>query len=451
MRFLIECTYVFDHPNINSGIQRVVRNVINNLNGLQRDEACIPVVFKGGRLFRVIRLKPLGRDGLIAKLRAWVDTHRSRYWYWHAVLHNKKPFIYSRNLRRLLYLLFRLFSIGCVFFFGTLVTVTRLWINYERVEPLDAHDGDVLILLDSSWHSDFFGDVEKLKSKGMTVVGVVYDLIPLTHPHFCDKDLVKVFEAWFDWIVTHADGFMCISKTIAEEVRLFDRARSGGDGKENRWYDHFYLGAELDQVDAGSEISDRVNRVFQPGRPVYLMVSTIEPRKNHAYLLDAFDQLWARGNDVSLCFVGKVGWKCEALIKRIESHPERGGRLFMLNDLSDRELALCYQSSRALVFSSFVEGFGLPLIEALDRGLPVLASDIPVFREVVGRFATFFDLADPISLCRAVEAFESVDDAIHKTRLKSWKWLTWRDSAEQLLDRTKGNIDRVTTSPGGKM
>jgi glycosyltransferase involved in cell wall biosynthesis len=269
---------------------------------------------------------------------------------------------------------------------------------------------DVLILLDSSWHNDFFGTVQKLKKQGLTIVGVVYDLIPLTHPHFCDDGLVKVFENWFDWIIRYADGFMCISKTIAEEVKRFDFERQKGTVDPNRWYDHFYLGAELDLAEKTKIPSERMTTIFPAGRSVYLFVGTIEPRKNHAYLLDAFDRLWEQGRDVSLCLVGKIGWKCETLIGRIENHPELNKRLFMLTGLTDSELEYCYAKAKALVYPSFVEGFGLPLIEALDRGLPVLASDIPVFREIVRDYAAYFDLSDPASLCRSIETFESTED-----------------------------------------
>ena len=175
-------------------------------------------------------------------------------------------------------------------------------------------------------------------------------------------------------------------------------------------------------------------------------MGTIEPRKNHAYLLDAFDRLWKRGVDISLCLVGKVGWKCESLIGRIETHPELNRRLFMLTGLSDSDLAFCYGASKALVYPSFVEGFGLPLIEALGRGLPVLASDIPIFREIVGEVALYFDLSDPDSLCQAIEHFESTDKAAQKALPAAWTWPTWLDCTTQLLNRVKRNVGHVESA-----
>src|SRR5690606_41798773 len=133
-------------------------------------------------------------------------------------------------------------------------------------------------------------------------------------------------------------------------------------------------------------------------RPLDLMVITIEPHKNHVYLLDAFDLLWAENTDAALCFVGKIGWKNEHLIERIRRHPQLGKRLFMWNDLNDRELEYCYLNPRSLLFPSHVEGFGLPLVEAMQRKLPVMASDIPVFREIGGDAMAYFELSDPDNL-----------------------------------------------------
>jgi glycosyltransferase involved in cell wall biosynthesis len=442
MRYLFECTYVFDHPKDNSGIQRVVRNIINNLPHLAKEVTCIPIVIKRGDLFRVNHLKPLKQQNLVARLQEWATDFRTRYWHFYAVLHNSKFFSGSKTLRRLLYFLFRLGRVLYAVPLRLLVPVTSQWIDQKRIEPLKIRKDDVLILLDSSWHNDFFGTVQKLKKQGLTIVGVVYDLIPLTHPHFCDDGLVKVFESWFDWIIRYADGFMCISKTIAEEVKRFDFERQKGTVDENRWYDHFYLGAELDLAEKTKIPSERMTTIFPAGRSVYLFVGTIEPRKNHAYLLDAFDRLWEQGRDVSLCLVGKIGWKCETLIGRIENHPELDKRLFMLTGLTDSELEYCYSKAKALVYPSFVEGFGLPLIEALDRGLPVLASDIPVFREIVRDYAAYFDLSDPASLYRSIETFESTEERDKKASLAPWKWITWRDSASQLLNRVRRNLDQ---------
>jgi alpha-1,2-rhamnosyltransferase len=164
------------------------------------------------------------------------------------------------------------------------------------------------------------------------------------------------------------------------------------------------------------------------------MVSTIEPRKNHTYLLDCFEQLWQEGIDVNLLFIGKVGWEVAALMKRINQHPQRNQQFFVFHDANDAELAYAYEHSTALVFPSHAEGFGLPIIEALEHGLPVIASDIPVHREVGGDLAMYIDTAKTESLVDLVKDILAHGIPI-KHQPKDYHWLSWQESAQQLIDR----------------
>jgi alpha-1,2-rhamnosyltransferase len=265
------------------------------------------------------------------------------------------------------------------------------------------------------------------------IVAVVYDLIPLTHPQFCDENLVRVFDHWFGWVARTADGFVAISQTISEQVRQDVSRRMGPQAGALKWHGYFRLGSDLDQGQTSGLVRKPVLSMFSQGLPVYLMVSTIEPRKNHVYLVNAFEKIWANGGQVALCIVGKVGWKCAELVHRITQHPELGKRLFMFNDLSDTELERCYQQSRALMFPSFVEGFGLPLVEAMQRGLPAFASDIAVFREVGGEFLAYFDIGDPASLAHSVLAFESSGQFPAQKPVSDWAWPGWKESAQELV------------------
>jgi alpha-1,2-rhamnosyltransferase len=436
MRFLIECTYVYEHPQDNSGIQRVVRNIIRELGAYQPNVECVPVMMNGGQLYRVLSLAPLaaeravGRKKLINKL----DHLRNRYWWWHSRLELQWPFRASKTARRLLFGAGKLASLAII-----LPLRVLRWLNRnvppvpQRAVPLEAQAGDQLILLDSSWHDDFFPLAEGLKRQGVGIVSVIYDLIPLTHPQFCDAGLVKVFDRWFDWIAETADGFMAISQTISQQVDSEIQRRLGKAEAARRWHGHFYLGSELDLLRDGSRLNADLQRVFRDPAPVYLMVSTIEPRKNHTYLLDAFELLWAQGSHARLCIIGKIGWKCEALVERIRQHPQLGKRLFMFNRINDKGLEYAYANARALVFPSYVEGFGLPLVEAMQRGLPAMASDIPVFREIGGEFMAYFDLDEPQSLADKVLQFESGNEFPAGRPVADWQWIGWREASEQLV------------------
>lgn len=497
MRLLFECTYVYEHPHNNFGIQRVVRNVVNNLPAMREVAACLPVILKNGKVYEVKRLGPGRNDNL----QAIFDKLRSRYWLLHHGIEHMLGLERHPGLRRALKIVFDLGSLSFLLPYGLAMLVrkprymharltpwfhavrNRYWLIHHRLEQrlgishvrplrwlfrqlfrlgslsfvlpwklldaiagndadprvteLDCQPGDVLVLLDSSWHSSFFPQVERLRQQGLGVVAVVYDLIPLTHPQFCEASLTQAFDRWFEWVSRTADGFVAISETISNEVRADVIRRLGAEEAGKRWHHHFHLGSELDRAEDGAGIRAAVRALFAGAHSVYLMVSTIEPRKNHAYLLDAFERLWSAEPDsrVTLCIVGRVGWMCAPLIGRIERHPELGKRLFMFNDLGDTELEYCYRHSKSLVFPSFVEGFGLPLVEAMQRGLPAMASDIPVFREIGADFLAYFQLDDPGSLVELIRRFEASGEFPAQRSLADWSWPGWRESTRQLVER----------------
>ncbi|TDK56506.1 glycosyltransferase family 4 protein [Pseudomonas moraviensis] len=442
-RLLVECTYVFEHPDTNSGIQRVVRNVIQQLPSADEHIECIPVVMIDGGLYEVkslAPLKPLKLDliGLRVKLEEWA----SAFWLRHRAVERRWPFNRSRFIRRVLYVGCRLTAFACLGLpMRLLERALRGKHIPERCVPLAHRAGDQLVLLDSSWHANFFPLAEQLKRDGVGIVSVIYDLIPLTHPQFCDAGLVKVFNDWFDWIARTADGYVAISTTIRDQVREELQRRIGAHQVGQRWIDYFHLGSELDLSEADAEVDGNLQQLFRAPEPVFLMVSTIEPRKNHAYLLDAFERAWSCGSKARLCIVGKIGWKCEALIERIRQHPELGRRLFMYNALPDKSLEHAYSHATALVFPSHVEGFGLPLVEAMQRGLPAMASDIPVFREIGGDYMAYFDLADPQSLTDLVTSMERSGAFPASLSLEHWRWLSWREASAQLVARIARNLD----------
>jgi len=162
------------------------------------------------------------------------------------------------------------------------------------------------------------------------------------------------------------------------------------------------------------------------------MVGTLEPRKGHAQTLDAFEALWAEGVDVNLAIVGKEGWLVDDLAKRLRGHKERGKRLFWLEGVSDEYLERAYAASVCLIAASRGEGFGLPLIEAAQYKLPIMARDIPVFREVAGEHAFFFSASDGTELAAEVQKWLALyRDGRHPTS-DAMPRLTWEETSARL-------------------
>ncbi len=445
-RLLVECTHVFQHPKVNSGIQRVVRNVINQLPESVDGVECIPVVMLKGKLYRVLKLGALNIpffDQLMT-LGGRLGRLAHRFWQMHQRLDKRST---SKLARRALYVAYRLTALACFSVPLRLIDLINQYQLPKRCTPLQHQPGDQLVLLDSSWHTDFFPFAERLKREGVGIVAVIYDLIPLTHPQFYDNRLVQVFNEWFDWITKTADGYVAISATVRDQVHEELQHRLGSAKANKLWFDYFHLGSELDLSEATAAVEPRLARLFQAPEPVFLMVSTIEPRKNHDYLLDAFELAWAAGSNARLCIAGRIGWKCDALLARVRNHPQLNQRLFMFNDLSDTNLEHAYGHASSLVFPSYVEGFGLPLVEAMQRGLPAMGSDIPVFREIGGEFMAYFDLAEPHSLADLVVGFERSGQFPATRDVADWCWIGWREASAQLAERTLRNLEQAPVMP----
>ena len=433
-RLLIECTNVFRNPRVNSGIQRVVRNIVRHLDSSTGKAECIPVIFARGGLYRVNKLTPdPADDSLLGRAYELLERLNGAFWRAHGRYEKHWPMTRVHNIRRAFYLLSRVLNLPIALGLRTL----RL-LGFDplllRAEPFVSRAGDQLILLDSSWHEAHFGQIEQLKREGVGIVAVLYDLIPLSRPEFFDARLSAVFNTWFDWVIHTADGYMAISRSVRDQLKGELSKRLGAAAAKKPWYGYFHLGSELDLAREELSPPAELARLFDAEPPVYLAVSTIEPRKNHAYLLDAFELLWAQNCPARLCIIGRIGWKCEALIKRIEAHPEFGQRLFMFNQLDDSGLEYAYTKAKALLFSSHDEGFGLPLVEAMQRGLPAMGSDIPVFHEVGGEFMAYFDLKAPQTLADLVAQFEQSGEFPAPGRLADWQWIGWRGACGQLID-----------------
>lgn len=288
--------------------------------------------------------------------------------------------------------------------------------------------GDIMLMLDSSWefHNLYWKDWRACRLRGGEVISCLYDLVPLKMPAMCDPGMPSVFAQWFRAALTWSTGFVCISRAVADELLMLLKAI---EHPRSMKIGYWQLGADfLGAVETSSTGSNSALH-----RPHFLMVGTLEPRKGHRVALDAFDKLWAEGVDATLTIVGKTGWGIDHLVERIKHHPELGRRLVWRESVHDAELTRLYASCDALIAASFAEGFGLPIVEAGHFGKPVLASDIPVFREIgtSAAEAHFFQLGNSTELANAVKEFLSASRR-RTTVSPCPTWPTWSESASQL-------------------
>lgn len=237
----------------------------------------------------------------------------------------------------------------------------------------------------------------QIRAAGLGIAVLVHDTIPLDHPEFARPDTVEPFCRKMQAVATHAD--LVIHTTHA--------ARALTEAQLAR------LGRVPDGITAnlGVPVAEPVP-TEAPQTPYFVTLGTIEPRKNHAFLLD----LWAQMPDPpGLLILGGRGWSNHDVFARLDALPpdspiqERSG-------LSDGQIAFLLQGAQGLLFPSYAEGFGIPAIEAASLGTPVVTSDLPVFQELLGEFAVYLDVTDSYSWMETISRLAKADRTHRKGR-----------------------------------
>jgi glycosyltransferase involved in cell wall biosynthesis len=298
---------------------------------------------------------------------------------------------------------------------------------------IDFAQDDIYLSLDVNRSGQLEPLHRQLRLMGVQINYVVYN--QLLHRSDCwPAQTADLFADTLHTISRVADNLICISATMADAVREWLRQHPEHCDGNRPTVSRFQLGADIAAGLPSHGLPADAQRVIDglAHRRSFLMVGTVEPRKGHAQALAAFETLWAGGVDVNLLIIGKRGWLVDALVSRLASHPEKGHRLFWLEGASDDCLEQAYSTATCLIAASEAEGFGLPLLEASRHRLPMIVRDLPVFREIAGEHAFYFQGMDAAALTSAVEVWLQLYGAGRHPNTTRMPWLTWKQSAEQL-------------------
>lgn len=295
--------------------------------------------------------------------------------------------------------------------------------------------GDTLIFLDLHPGSAISKEstINRLRLIGVKVFFVVYDLLPLEFPDYFVEELSTEFKYWLR-VVALSDGVLCISRNVRDKYLQWTKDNCIQLPK-SFGLNYFHLGADISNSMPSKGLPDTAAKFLEiiENAPTFLMVGTVEPRKGHKFVLDAFEEMWQNGSESILVIVGKPGWRNDETIHRLKLHRHNGSKLFWWDNASDELLELIYKNSTCLIAASEGEGFGLPLIEAAQHKIPIIARDIPVFREVAGDNASYFNGMETRNLVNAVENWlKQHKESLHP-KSEDISWLTWGQSAQQLL------------------
>lgn len=448
-KIFVDCSYLSEHVELNTGIQRVVRRVLENLELLSQtnDFKVIPVKIGNGQLLEV------GMQDLYMQDKSNLTGHAVE-----GKVHFKSKIKnYFKNLYKAArFFLVALFPFkrfedfmfaprnmfGLSFIIDIIITKPLNLILSKSLKSKEVPEhtitikkNDTLLLLDSTWYMNIWPTVKVAKDNGAKIVAVSYDLIPITHPQFCDDFLAQVFKEWFYDSLQYVDKYIAISDTVRKDLITFLHDQFEEKKLTSKKFEYFHLGSDFRNMNQSpNDARKELKNVFE-STSTYLIVSTVEPRKNHMYLLDTFEELWERGLDVNLCIIGKVGWKVEDIMSKIKTSKFLNERLFHFSDINDEELNYAYGHAKILLFPSIVEGFGLPIIESLSNTLPVFASDTPVHREVGGDNIGYFNLDNSNDLVQKIIDVEEKGIPTYMIPPENFTWMTWKESTQMLLDK----------------
>ncbi len=435
-RIFVDASYTL-FSGKNSGIERVVRSLIREYNvdetsnAVEREIASrIQMVFSHRGQFYHLDEPTRVAFQQASRLYGDILGHLPD-WYRMGATHVCRG-VPIPSVRRWL-----LPEAGHLGLFKVPMTFHRFLVKQNRrrtLQPLRTDGSDVLLLPDAYWTCmDVWRAAAKARRTGATVATLIYDLIPITHPNVVGQKRSIEFAEYLRQASTHSDVMIAISKTVQEELIEYHRQQLADEPNVCPDVRSFALGAELKT--SGDDPRASVRSIFRPGATdnPYLMVATFDPRKNHSYILDAFDALWGREESVKLCLVGRVGWSCKDVLERIATHPQLGKKLFVVHDASDGDLQHCYRNARAVISPSIVEGFGLPIVESLWYGCETIVSDTPIHREVGGDRCQYFDLNSPESLSYMIREFERNRSSRPLQSFPKFEITTWRQSAQFLM------------------
>lgn len=287
--------------------------------------------------------------------------------------------------------------------------------------------GDIYLSIDHNpvQPYEYWGSLKEWQSNGCKLIACVYDLVYELYPEFIESNnAVYLLDRWLRHATSNFDGLIAISKTVENELKVWMA--------ENEIYnpklkvDYFHLGGDFENKKEDNDSTEALfSKLSNSNIQLFLSVATVEPRKGYMELVDAFESALEQNAEVMLVIVGRLGWKCDDIASRILNSKYYNDGIFWLSDCSDELLKAIYGLSDCYISGSYYEGFGLGIIEASSKGLPVLLRDIPINREVSENKGLYYKSTE--DLIRVLIDVSSNKELLIQERINS---LCWKESVE---------------------
>ena len=266
----------------------------------------------------------------------------------------------------------------------------------------------------------------KLRRSGAgKIVAMIHDLIPIDFPQFTAPRSTANFATRMQALTRHADFFIYNSADTEQRMQ--------------RWFDKWGTSVDGRTVLLGTNPLPLTDSPPPSATPYFVCLSTIEPRKNHKLLLDiwaGFHETLPESEIPHLHIVGRRGWLNEEVFNTLDTAPFMGKTVFEHSQMPDVQLGPLMKGARALLFPSFTEGFGYPLIEALQMQVPVICSNLPCFHQIAGDAPVYIDIEnqrDWGDKIREVATSDSISDDLAKNPPELPKWHTHFHNIDTIL------------------
>jgi len=267
--------------------------------------------------------------------------------------------------------------------------------------------------------------VQRLQHSRLRPLLFVHDLIPLKYPEFCRAGEALRHSARMNAVLQNAHGVIVNSAATLVELETYARANG------------LPMKPSVVALLAPAQLPHCNERALPLRYPYFVVLGTIEPRKNHWMLLQLWRQMVERlGNDAPrLVIIGQRGWMCSNVVDMLEHCEILKGFVYEQSACSDEELASWLVHARALLFPTFAEGYGMPLAEALNLSVPVIASDLPVFREFAQDIPEYVDPMDGRRWAELIAEYAAEKSDVREAQLQrmlAFEAPTWKTHFEQV-------------------
>lgn len=297
-------------------------------------------------------------------------------------------------------------------------------VEWDVLGPVHPARGDWYVSIDLCPEDilEHSQEISKWRREGVICFFFIHDIIFSKSPEYIDSPKkVVTLTKWLRFIVETADCLLTSSEVVKRDVVAWAKKHALDIGNTHFIIQH--LGSDF--VQFGEHPIKPKESEYQ-----FLCVSTVEPRKGYDLLVPAFIHVLEQGIHARLVIVGHQGWKCDTVVRLLRTNPYAGTKIIWKDKCDDAELNRLYSESDCFVFASRDEGFGLGVMEAAQSGLQLLLRDIPIFREIAGSGALYFN-EDTLE-SQLISIVNNPNILPSSAQIDS---LTWKDSVQGMAQQ----------------